>query len=190
LNAKLAGIESKILQRTETPRAYRFRQQCQQRLHGNGLPTGRAKNPVGKRLSNSEIEYVTKLAARDKEVREHERAHQLAAGSLALSGPSYTYTIGPDGQNYAIGGEIRIDTSSASTPEESLRKAQIIERAALAPGEPSGADQAVAAAARQLRLDAQAKLSQDSGNNGSQKQLSAYRNSDSEPRTQAINTYI
>ncbi len=57
---------------------------------------------------------------RDREVRAHEMAHLAAAGGLASSGATFTYQHGPDGVSYAIGGEVKIDTSSGSNPEETI----------------------------------------------------------------------
>jgi hypothetical protein len=75
------------------------------------------------------------------------------------SGPSYTYQKGPDGVNYAVGGEVKIDTSKEqNNPEATIQKAQQIRRAALAPADPSAKDRAVAAQATQLITEAQAEL--------------------------------
>ena len=84
-------------------------------------------------LSDDEQQLVARLQARDREVRQHEQAHLAAAGGLAVSGASYSYQRGPDGKNYAIGGEVGIDVSPGSTPEETLAKAERIRAAALAP---------------------------------------------------------
>jgi hypothetical protein len=47
----------------------------------------------------------------------------------------------PDGCDYALGGEVAIDTSAiAGDPEATLRKMEQIRRAALAPANPSGQD--------------------------------------------------
>lgn len=108
-------------------------------------------------LSEEEQQQVDKLKARDREVRTHEQAHIAAASGASVSGPSFSYQQGPDGQRYAIGGHVNIDVSPGRTPEETLRKAQAVERAALAPAEPSGQDQAVAAQARQMALQAMAE---------------------------------
>ncbi|HEY9104332.1 putative metalloprotease CJM1_0395 family protein [Chitinimonas sp.] len=113
---------------------------------------------IGKQLTPEEEDQVEKLRARDREVRQHEQAHLTAAGGLTISGPSFSYQRGPDGVNYAIGGEVNIDTSPGKTPQETLRKAQQIERAALAPKDPSGPDRAVAARARQMLQEAQAQM--------------------------------
>jgi len=80
-----------------------------------------------------------------------------AAGGLATSGATFTYQRGPDGGSYAIGGEVKIDTSAGRNPEETIRKAQTIRAAALAPAEPSGQDHAVAAQATQMEAQARAE---------------------------------
>lgn len=109
-------------------------------------------------LSKEAQAQLDKLKARDTEVRQHEMAHLSAAGGLATSGPSYTYQRGPNGVNYAVGGEVNIDTSPGGTPEETLSRAQAIQAAALAPANPSGADRAVAARASQMEQEARADL--------------------------------
>lgn len=110
------------------------------------------------RLSAAEQAVVDKLQARDREVRQHEQAHLAAAGGLTIAAASFTYQTGPDGVNYAIGGEVRIDTSPGRTPEETLRRAQTIRAAALAPAEPSGQDRAIAAAAANMALAARSDI--------------------------------
>lgn len=94
----------------------------------------------------------------DQKVRAHERAHLSAAAGLAIGGASFQYVRGPDGRQYAVGGEVRIDVSAASTPEQTVAKAQRIRAAALAPADPSSQDRAVAAAAGQLESQARAEL--------------------------------
>jgi hypothetical protein len=112
-------------------------------------------------LTNQEKQLVTKLQARDSAVKAHEQAHIAAGGSLVISGPSYTYQKGPDGVNYAVGGEVKIDTSKEQNdPEATIQKAQQIRRAALAPADPSAKDRAVAAQATQLATEARAELQQ------------------------------
>lgn len=114
------------------------------------------------RSSDVDQQEIEKLAARDREVRAHERAHQSAAGGLA-GGASFTYQRGPDGKQYAIGGEVSISAPTASgDPEADLEKAQIVLRAALAPADPSGQDLKVAAAARALVSEAQVELATQS----------------------------
>jgi hypothetical protein len=109
-------------------------------------------------LSDEALAQIAKLKARDLEVRQHEAAHLAAAGALATGGPSFTFQKGPDGVNYAIGGEVGIDVSPGRTPEETIAKARTIQAAALAPAEPSGPDLAVAAQGQQLEQQARTEL--------------------------------
>lgn len=97
---------------------------------------------------------IKELSARDREVRNHEQAHAAVGGQYA-GAPSYTYQKGPDGVNYAVGGEVSIDTSPIpGNPEATLNKAAQVKRAALAPAEPSAQDRKVAAVATQIQLEA------------------------------------
>jgi hypothetical protein len=120
-------------------------------------------------LTPAQQQQVAELKARDQEVRQHEQAHLAAAGKLAVSGPTYTYQRGPDGVNYAIGGEVQIALREGRTPEETLENAEQARAAALAPAEPSAQDRAVAAEAAQLIAKAQAELNQKAqANSGNQ----------------------
>jgi len=121
-------------------------------------PAGQSSAGSSTELSAEALALIAKLKARDTEVRQHEQAHLAAAGGLARSGASYTYQRGPDGVNYAVGGEVQIDTSPGRTPEETIARARAISAAALAPADPSGADRAVAAQALQLEQQARAEL--------------------------------
>ncbi len=116
--------------------------------------------PVGKsELTEEEKQQVKELEQRDAEVRRHEQAHKAAAGSLATSGPSYEYQRGPDGSQYAVGGEVQIDTSEVSgDPQATIEKMEQVRKAALAPAEPSSQDRQVAAKAAQIEQKARAEL--------------------------------
>lgn len=109
-------------------------------------------------LSEVEQALVQQLRLIDRAVRAHELAHVAAGGRYVTKPASYQYEVGPDGRRYAVGGEVTIDTSVPSDPEEALAKAQIIERAALAPVDPSPQDYQVAAKARQMATDARREL--------------------------------
>ncbi len=103
-------------------------------------------------------------------------AHLAAAGPYAIGGPSYEYQKGPDGQRYAVGGHVNIDTSPVpGDPEATLRKAETIRRAALAPGDPSPQDRSVAAAAASMALKAQIELQQKVMAGEPDRRLSAYQ---------------
>ena len=124
------------------------------------------RSPDGKPLTEEEQAAVKQLAERDREVRAHEMAHMVAGSGLVTSGASYSYEVGPDGKRYAIGGEVGIDISPGRTPEETLRKAQQINAAALAPAEPSPQDRQVAAQAQRMAAQARAEMAAAEQNGG------------------------
>ena len=109
-------------------------------------------------LDPEELEVISKLAARDREVRAHEQQHQAAGGQFAGSA-SFSYQTGPDGVQYAVGGEVSIDISVvANNPQATIEKMRTVRNAALAPAEPSTQDRSVAAAATRIMLQAQSDL--------------------------------
>ena len=129
--------------------------------NGEDAEADKDGNSLTKELSAEEEKVVQELRARDQEVRAHENAHKAAAGGYATGGPTYTYQTGPDGKRYAIGGEVQIDTSPVpNDPEATIRKAQTIRRAALAPAEPSGQDKRVAAQAAVIENRARQELAE------------------------------
>jgi len=115
-------------------------------------------------LTEDQLRQVAELAQRDREVRNHEQAHASVGGAFAGS-PAFSFTRGPDGQRYASGGEVSIDVSPVSgDPEATVRKMQVVQRAANAPAEPSGQDRSVAARAGQVELAALAELNEQRAN--------------------------
>ncbi|MBN8183843.1 putative metalloprotease CJM1_0395 family protein [Roseibium aggregatum] len=117
------------------------------------------EDPDGDGLDQAEEKQVDKLKQRDQEVRAHEQAHARVGGAYA-GAPSYTFQQGPDGKRYAIGGEVQIDTSRERTPEATIRKMQVVIRAATAPADPSSQDLKVAQQARAQISEAQAEVRQ------------------------------
>ena len=144
----------------------------------------------GKKLSADDQALIAKLQARDREVRAHEAAHQAAGGNL-VGGASFSYQNGPDGKTYAIGGEVSIDISTERTPSATITKMERVVAAAMAPAQPSGQDQSVAAraqaAAQQARAE-QARTEQDgSSNAGSAKRsYAAAASGSSDPATGSL----
>lgn len=109
-----------------------------------------------------EAVVIAKLRAQDRKVRAHEQAHQAAAGGLAEGGATFTLVRGPDGKQYAVGGEVNIDTAPVpGDPEATIRKARRIRAAALAPADPSPQDRAVAAQATAMEAQAAQQLNRD-----------------------------
>lgn len=115
------------------------------------------------KLSPAEEEQLNKLKEVDAKVKQHEAAHLAAAGSLATGGATYTYQTGPDGKQYAVGGEVQISLSGSDNPDETIRNMQTAQRAALAPSDPSGQDRSVAQQA--AKLEAQASSEKSSSKN-------------------------
>lgn len=117
------------------------------------------KKSGNQQLDDADLEKIEELKKRDREVRSHEAAHLAAAGQYAQGGPTFDYQRGPDGKNYATGGEVSIDTSPVpNNPEATIRKARQIRAAAHAPAEPSGQDRRVAVQASQMEAEARAQL--------------------------------
>ncbi|MCB1137299.1 MAG: hypothetical protein KDK25_04855 [Leptospiraceae bacterium] len=146
-NRDLLGIMSNgtVITRNARDSWQQGRVQKDQSGGGPGSSDGRTA------LSQQEQKILEELQARDREVRLHEQKHLAAAGTLAKGGPKYEYAIGPDGKPYAIGGHVRIDTSSVAEADENRARANQIQRAATAPGDPSGPDMGVAQQAGELQ---------------------------------------
>ena len=111
-------------------------------------------------LSEDEERLVIDLQARDSEVRTHEAAHQAAGGGMT-GAATFTYQQGPDGKMYAIGGEVSISMKTGSTPEETIANARQIITSAMAAGNPSPQDHAVAASAKVMEMKAIQQLARE-----------------------------
>ncbi|NQS99025.1 MAG: hypothetical protein HQ591_11265 [candidate division Zixibacteria bacterium] len=112
----------------------------------------------GEPLTDEEERKVEKLRQRDHKVRAHEQAHLSAAAGLAVGGANYQYETGPDGNQYAVSGEVKLRIPNGVTPEEDLRIAVQVERAALAPADPSPKDRSTAAKARHKAAQARQEI--------------------------------
>lgn len=127
--------------------------------------TNRQSPLSGSAQDQETTKAVERLKAAERNVRAHEQAHKAAGGRYA-GAVSYSYTRGPDGRMYVTGGEVAIDVSPAQTPEETIQKMQQVQRAALAPADPSPQDRAVAAQAQAMMLQARAELMRDQADTG------------------------
>lgn len=122
------------------------------------VPAQTSGSTTGSATSTDTQAEVAELAAIDARVRAHEAAHRAAAGELARGG-SYTYKTGPDGRAYAVAGEVGIDAAVIhGDPGATLVKMLQVERAALAPVDPSPQDRRVAALAAGRAAEARAEL--------------------------------
>ncbi|MBA4384626.1 MAG: hypothetical protein C0410_07810 [Anaerolinea sp.] len=114
------------------------------------------------KLSSEELKQISDLKSRDQEVRSHELAHVMVGGNLVRKGANYQYQTGPDGQRYAVGGEVSIDSSSVDgDPTATINKMEHVKRTAMAPADPSAADRAVASSAAQIEAAARMELMQE-----------------------------
>lgn len=115
-------------------------------------------------LSGDQEREVADLKATDQRVKAHEAAHLAAGAGVVTGGATYTYKQGPDGKRYVVGGEVPIDASAvANNPRATMRKAQQIRAAALAPADPSPQDRKVAAQASVMEAKAATELAKQSG---------------------------
>ncbi len=138
-------------------------------LQGEKGRIQRGRGDAQAQQSSETTAMIAKLKARDGEVRGHEAAHIAAGGRYVTGGASYSYQKGPDGVQYAIGGEVGIDSSPIpGKPEETIAKMQVVRAAATAPAEPSGADLAVAGAAAQVMASAVASLAEERAKSGAE----------------------
>lgn len=135
---------------------------------GGGQTEGQAQGgqaAASAATSEEQAEIARKVAlmkANEQKVITHEAAHKAAGGTYA-GGTSYSKSVGPDGKMYITGGEVSIDVSEGRTPEETIRKAQTVRAAAMAPADPSGQDYAVAAQASRMEQEARAELQTERG---------------------------
>jgi len=152
---------------------------------------GASEGASDDQYTEEEQQQIAQLKARDREVRAHEQAHAAAGGAQA-GAPSYSYQQGPDGRQYAVGGEVPIKAgASSSDPAAAIRELEQVVRAALAPAQPSGQDRAVAAgaqaqiaqlraqAAKESRTDAEAALNPEASESGSTSETTGAGESDS-----------
>lgn len=128
---------------------------------------------------------IQKLAHRDREVRAHEQAHASVGGSHA-GHPNYQFTSGPNGVRYASSGHVNIDISPVKgDPQATVEKMQQVQRAALAPANPSAQDRAVASKATAQAAEARAELQRSKADERVQDPNAAQAKADAEDKTQS-----
>ncbi len=143
--------------------------QAEKKNEVNEKKDGAHKDPDEKKLSKEEEQELEGLKKRDREVKAHEQAHIAAGGGQVRGGANFEYKKGPDGKNYASGGEVSIDASSGKTPEETIKKMAQVKAAALAPADPSDQDRRVAAQADAKAAEARAEMMKEKSGNQEEK---------------------
>ena len=86
---------------------------------------------------------LEKFKQTDEKVRTHEQIHASIGHTTAPI--SYTYQQGPDGKMYAVGGQVRLDTSIPKEPKAAAFKLDMLQKAASGPIDSSGADNTISA---------------------------------------------
>lgn len=131
-------------------------------------PVALEKGTTTNKLSEQDLQQIKQLKTRDSIVRAHEMAHLTAGHGITKGSAHFSFQRGPNGIQYAIGGEVQIDTSKiAGDPVATLKKAIQIQTAALAPLQPSSQDRTIAANAAQMAIEARAEIKQQANENES-----------------------
>lgn len=105
-------------------------------------------------------QHLDQLKQRDRQVRAHETAHRNVGGRYIRGRSGFRTELGDDGRQYAVAGDVKIDTAPVhGDPKATLAKAIIINNAALAPADPSTQDRNVAAKAARMAVQARAEIS-------------------------------
>lgn len=132
-------------------------------------PSGQVDDPLDDPQVRAE---VMELQTIEDKVIAHEQAHKAVGGEFAGSA-TYGYSVGPDGKRYITSGEVSISVPGTGEPEEMMRAMETVKRAALAPANPSGQDQRVAASASAKIISLQSDIAR-------QKAAEAYGTTDGE----------
>ena len=103
--------------------------------------------------NNSNPNFLAFKKKQYQDIYAHEKAHKNAGGALA--GP---IVIEKNSDGVATGGHVSIQMPKLdeSNPDDTIKKAQIVIKAALAPHDPSGQDYKVASEARAVLARANA----------------------------------
>ena len=152
-------LQANTLDEPSSPTAYPLSSQHDSSQHySSQQETERSSKQQEDRIKQQEIKQIRALAQRDREVKAHEQAHASVGGQYTSS-PSYVYEKGPNGVQYAVAGEVSIDTSPINgDPQATIEKGLQVMRAALAPAQPSSQDRKVAAEAQQMVNEARMAL--------------------------------
>lgn len=156
------------------------RAESEQKKQGEKVEGAPVKKKSLFEMTPADQKKIQELKSGDTKVRQHEQAHIAAGGPYVKGGAQYQFLQGPDGQMYAIGGEVPIDSSPVpGNPEATIQKAKIVKQAALAPAEPSSQDRSVASSAERMEMNARMELAQK----GSQAEAGSQTGAQTESKT-------
>lgn len=127
-------------------------------IGGNRAAAGERAAAGPEQLSAQQRRELQSLERNDRQVRANELAQRAAAGGHA-DGVRVRYRLGPDGRRYAVDSQVSFDvTPVPGDPAATLRKMEVVSRAANAATDPSATDRSAAAEAAQLMRQARAQL--------------------------------
>ena len=102
-------------------------------------------NPISKYDEKDYERVLNRFKSSDMETRNHEQLH--ASLGTTTTPIRYDYQMGPDGKLYAIGGNVRFDTSIPKDKDEAIQKLDELQKASSSPEGLSRADSSIAQAA-------------------------------------------
>jgi hypothetical protein len=111
-----------------------------------------------------EVDYqrvLNKFKNTDSQIRNHEQLHSSMTNTTTPI--SYKYQVGPDGKMYAVGGEVRLDTSMPQNPKEALHKLDQIQKASSVVGM-SIADSSIISSANLMKQFLQIQIENQKAN--------------------------
>ena len=111
-------------------------------------------------LSAEELQELRAMERRDQQVRTRDMAFIAAAGGAAGS-YSVQYETGPDGRRYAVGADVKLDTSEGATPEQTLAKARALRAATMSARGDSTTDASAASKATRMEAEARAEIERE-----------------------------
>jgi hypothetical protein len=132
--------------RTEFAEQARRRQgEVSRILAEESLAKARGAATDARGLTTREERLLSELGREDREVRTHELTH-FYTGRPYTAEPEYWFVTGPLGKRFAVAGHVRFDLAPvAGDLKATLKKYEVLRRAARAPTVPSSYDLRVAA---------------------------------------------
>ena len=114
----------------------------------------------GKYDKNDYERVLSKFKSIDANTRIHEQTHAILANTTTPI--QYNYQMGPDGKMYAVGGNVRLDTSIPNNPKAAEQKLNELKKSATSPGgDMSLADSTIAISANLMKMKLQLQEQQE-----------------------------
>ncbi len=121
------------------------------------LPVGSPPAAAARELTAADEAVIRDLQRMERELLNREMKQAGAGGGVTGPGRHVVET-GPDGERYVTDGASSPVIVAGGTPEQELRRARAVQRAALAPSRPSAWDLAVASEAARIERAAEEEI--------------------------------